>query len=124
MHLSGPTESMSREVTANQSVPGWSAFNALLYPELPQISMIGYCPLIDGSSTEFSKIYTVLKHAQAISNTMGQEDTEIAFDLAIYVKAMEIQWRSANKFSKVAIRMGTFHIASNFLAIIGRSTQT
>ena len=55
---------------------------------------------------------------------MGQEDTEIAFDLAIYVKAKEIQWRSANKFSEVVIRMGTFHIASNFFAIIGRSTQT
>ena len=90
MHLSGPTESMPREVIANQSVPGWSAFNALLYPELPQISMTGYCPLIDGSSTEFSKIYTVLKHAEAISNTMGQEGTEMAIDLAIYVKAMEI----------------------------------
>ena len=61
---------------------------------------------------------------QAISNTMGQEDTEIAFDLAIYVKAKEIQWRSANKFSEVVIRMGTFHIASNFFAIIRRSTQT
>ena len=96
MHLSGPTESMSREVIANQSVPGWSAFNALLYPELPEISMIGYCPLIDGSSSEFSKIYTVIKHAQAIIHTMGQEDTEIAFDLAIYKKAMETQWRSVN----------------------------
>ena len=52
-------ESLSREVIASQSVPGWSAS----------------CPLTDGSSTEFSTIYTVLKDAQAISNTMGQEDT-------------------------------------------------
>ena len=71
----------------------------MLYPELPQISMVGYCPLIDGSSTEFSTIDTVLKHAQAISNSMEQEDTVITFDLAIYVKAKQIQWRFADEFS-------------------------
>ena len=59
MHPSGLMESLSREVIASQSVPGWSAS----------------CPLTDGSSTEFSTIYTVLKDAQATSNTMGQEDT-------------------------------------------------
>ena len=99
LHPSSLTESQSREVITSQSVPGWSAFNAMLYPELPQISMVGYCPLIEGSSTEFSTIYTVLKHAQAISNSMGQEDTVITFDLAIYVKAKQIQWRFADKFS-------------------------
>ena len=120
MHPSGVTESQSREVITSQSVPGWSAFNAMLYPELPEISMVSYCPLIDGFSTEFSTIYTVLKHAQAISNTMGQEDTVITLDLAIYVKAKQIQWRFANEFSDVVILMGTFDIALNFLAIIGK----
>jgi len=63
--------------------------------------MVGYCPLIDGSSAELSTIYTVLKHAQAINTTMGQGDTIITFDLAIFVKAKQIQWRFANKFSDV-----------------------
>ena len=120
LHPSSLTESQSREVIASQSVPGWSAYNAMLYPELPQISMVGYCPLIDGSSKEFSTIYTVLKHAQAISNSIGQEDTVITLDLAIYVKGKQIQWRFADEFSDVVIRMGTFHIALNFLAIIGK----
>ena len=91
MHPSGVTESQSPEVIASQSVPGWNAFNAMLYPESPEISMVGYCLLIDGSSTEFSTIYTVLKHAQAISNTIGQEDIVITFDLAIYVKAIYVK---------------------------------
>lgn len=82
--------------------------------------MVPYCPLIDHSSTEFSKIYTVLKHAEAISNTMGQVDTVITFNLAIYVKVKQIQWKFANEFSDVVIRMGTFHIALNFLVIIGK----
>ena len=109
------TESPSREVIASQSLPRWRAFNTLLYPELQEITMSVYCPVIDGSSTEFSTIYTVLKHTPVLSDTMGQEDTLIKFDLANYVKAKQLQWRFANEFSDA-----TFHIASEFLAIIGK----
>ena len=49
-----------------------------------------YCPVIDGSSTEFSTIYTVLKHAPVLSDTMGQEDTLIKFDLANFVKGKQL----------------------------------
>jgi len=63
--------------------------------------MVAYCPLIDGSSTEFSIINTVLKHAQAINTAMGQGDMIITFDLAIFVNAKQIQWRCANEFSDV-----------------------
>ena len=76
-----------------QNVPGWSGFNAILFPEMPRESNIDYCPMIDGSSTEYSTIYTVLKHGQAISSTPGQRDTVITFDLLIYMKAKQIQWR-------------------------------
>ena len=81
---------------------------------------IGYCPMIDGSSTEFSTIYTVLKHAQRISAAMGQEDTVVTFDLAIYMKAKELQWRFPDEFSDVVIRMGGFHVALNFLSLLGK----
>ena len=93
----------------------------MIYQELLEINMVGYYPLIDCSSSEFSTIYIVLKHAQAISNTMVQEDTEITFDLAIYEgqgNTLEV----CSKFSEVVIRMGKFHIALNFLAIIGKIT--
>ena len=81
---------------------------------------IGYCPMIDGSSTEFSTIYTVLKHAQRISAAMGQEDTVVTFDLAIYMKAKELQWRFPDEFSDVVIHMGGFHVALNFLSLLGK----
>ncbi|KAK3746851.1 hypothetical protein QZH41_000040 [Actinostola sp. cb2023] len=96
-----------------QSVPGWSGFNALLYPDMPRQSNIGYCPMIDGCSTE-------LKHAQLISASLGQEDTVITFDLLIYMKAKQIQWRFPNEISDVVIRMGGFHIALNFLSVVGK----
>ena len=76
--------------------------------------------MVDRSSNEYSTIYTVLKHAQKISNAMGQADTVITFDLAIYSKAKEIQWRFPNEFSNVVVRMGGFHIALNFLSLLGK----
>ena len=68
-------------------VPSWSAFNSMLFPNIPQPTTIGYCPMIDGSSTDFSTVYTVMKHAQKISSSIGQSDSVITFDLAIYAKA-------------------------------------
>mgnify|MGYP000055450759 FL=1 len=103
-----------------QKIPGWSGFNAILYPEMPQESNIGYCPMIDGASTEFSTVYTVLKHAQMLSSALGKGDTVITFDLLIYMKAKQIQWRYPVEFSNVVIGMGAFHISYNYLALIGK----
>jgi hypothetical protein len=108
------------DAAENQTTPSWSAFNALLYPDIPRVDNIGYCPLIEGSSTEYSTIYTVLKHAQAISAIVGQEDTVITFDLAIYMKAKQLQWKLPDEFVDIVIRIGGFHIALNFLAVIGK----
>ena len=112
-------EAVVADVWEKQSIPSWAGFNAILYPEMPVVSNIGYCTMIDGSSNDFSTIYTVLKHAQKISATMGQADAMITFDLAIYSKAKETQWRFPNEFSNVVVRMGGFHIL-NFLSLLGK----
>ena len=44
----------------------------------------------------------------------------ITFHLAIYVKANEIQWRLQTEFEDIVIRMGGFHIAMNYLAVLGK----
>ncbi|EDO35706.1 predicted protein [Nematostella vectensis] len=103
-----------------QTVSGWSGFNTILYPDLPLSSKIGYCPMMDGASTEFSTVYTVLKHAQKISAVACQEDTVITFDLAIYIKAKQIQLRYPEEFANTVTRLRGFHIALNFLPLLGK----
>ena len=39
------------------------------------------------------------------------------------MKAKEIQWRHADEFKDTVIRMGGFHIALNYLAVIGKRFQ-
>ena len=44
----------------------------------------------------------------------------VTFDLAIYIKTKEIQWRHPKEFDDTVIRMGGFHIALHYLAVIGK----
>ena len=106
-----------------QLVPSWSGFNALLFPDIPRVTNVGYCPLLDASSTEFSTVYTVMKNAQQISSSVGQLESVITFDLAIYVKAKQIQLKFPDEFSDTILRLGGFHVALNFLSIIGKKYQ-
>ena len=78
------------EALENQFIPSWSGFHSILFSDIPRADNICDCPLIEESSTVFSTIYTVLKHAQAISAIVGQTDTVITFDLASYIKAKKM----------------------------------
>lgn len=113
-------EAFIAEEVNKQRVPSRAGFNAILYPEIPRVSNIGHCPMIAGSTNDFSTILTVLKHAQKISATMSQADTVITFDLAIYRKAEEIQWRFPDEYFSVVARMSGFRIALNFLSLLGK----
>ena len=50
-----------------QTIPSWSAFNATVSLVTAQRTNVGYCPMIAGSATEYSIIYTVMKTIQDIS---------------------------------------------------------
>ena len=55
--------------------------------------------------------------------SLAQTNSVITFDLAIYMKAKELQWRFVDEFKETVIRMGGFHIALNNLAVIGKKFQ-
>ena len=88
-HLVDPSE---------QKVPGWSGFHAMVSCATSSNTVVGYCPMIEGSPTEYSTIYTVMKTAQQVMASRGQKTVVLTFDLAIYVKAKEIQWRVPDEF--------------------------
>ena len=55
-----------------------------------------------------------------MADQLGQEDCIVVFDQAIYAKALEIVWQNAHQFQRIVLRLGAFHTASMFLAIIGK----
>ena len=61
-----------------------------------------------------------MKTVQKITESVGQAALVVTFDLVIYVKAKEIQWHVPDELKNVIIRMGGFHIALNYLSLLGK----
>ena len=56
----------------------------------------------------------------AIAKSLDQSHATITLDQAIYCKALEIRWKHPEKFGHVVLRMGAFHIANTFIAVLGK----
>ena len=82
------------EKTTKQTIPGWSGYDSLVFPDTTRPTVIGYFPMTHALSTEFSTIKTVMKKAQNICTSFDQKDVVVSFGLAIYSKNhMEISRR-------------------------------
>ena len=87
----------SEKQTVHRS-SGFNA-NAVVRSCVPVQTNIGYCPMVDGSPTEFSTtVYTVMKNVQSMMALLTQNYSVITVDISIYVKAKEIQWRLRQEF--------------------------
>lgn len=100
-----------------QSISGWGAFHSRFFSEIPVSTVIGYCPMIHGSASEFSTIFTLMKVSQEVARRLQQDDSVITFDLAIYMKAKQIQLKFPEEFKNTVICVGGFHIALNYLSL-------
>ena len=81
-----------------QTVHGSSGFTAVVHPCVPVQTNIGYCPMVDGSPTEFSTVKTIMKNVRSMMAHPTQNYSVITFDISIYIKAKEIQWRLRQEF--------------------------
>ena len=103
-----------------QCIPSWTGFNSLVTDTVPRTTSIGYCPVIGSSPTELSTVYTLLQYAKEVAVKTGQPDVVVTLDQAIYAKAQDILWSKCDEFSNVVLRVGAFHTAMTFMAVIGK----
>ena len=109
------------EADNNQTVPGWTGFNSVLYSEnVPAYSSVGYCPVIEASPTELDTVYTLIKRSVAMGKKLGQDDIIIVMDQAIYDKAQQIVLQKNKEFENIVLRMGSFHVIWTFFAVLGK----
>lgn len=75
-------------------VPGWTGFNILLKGQnIPPVSKIRYLPIIDGSPSDYSTLYTALQQSLKIADELSLEKIVLVFDEAIYAKMQQIRWK-------------------------------
>ena len=101
-------------------LPTWTGFNTKLVVNVPQLSAVGYLPVIDASPTEMDTVLTVLQRSLQIADKLQLPTIVIVFDQAIYAKAQTIRWQTELFLTRTVIRLGEFHTAMTFLACIGK----
>lgn len=106
-----------------QSLPGCTGFNTLLKnaenQDFPK-TKIGYLPVLDANPTDMSTVNCILKYNLQIANDLDIDSIVLVMDQATYSKAPQIMWQNDQFQKRLVIRLGEFHTAMAFLAVIGK----
>ena len=83
---------------------------------------ITYLPAINDSPTKMDVVLEILTQSKLKAEKLGLCETDVVFDQAIYAKAVEIMLNPVFIDLKrfIVLRMGAFHTALTFLAVIGK----
>ena len=79
-----------------EKVSGLGGYESILNLPVLQVCKIRYCRMIEVPCTDSTTVYTVLKHAQIVSDVLEQHDAVITFDVAFYTQTEQIQTIFAN----------------------------
>ena len=73
---------------------GWTGFNqSLSREEQPEVTKVGYMPIIQAPAHEMDTLNTVVKKGMHVSAALGQRYTIITVDQALYCKLVELKWQ-------------------------------
>ena len=102
-------------------LPGWTGFNTLLRKDnIPNISRVGYLPVIDVSPTEYSTINTILKRSTEIADKLQLQYATLVFDEAVYGKIQHVRWKNDTYYNRFIVRLGEFHAIMSFLSAVSK----
>ena len=111
---------LARVFDKEKSIPTWAALNSLCSEA---IFLTNCCttPIIHGSPTDWSNLYTALKIVQGInvSNTSDQK-TIVSLDLQLYSKCIQLQSNEYIRYHYI-FRLGELHILFAMLKVIGKN---
>lgn len=103
-----------------QEVPiTWSAFHQSISSINPDLTIVGYMPIVQAPAHEIDTLNTVVQKCMYISDRLGQRHTVLTVDQALYFKLMDLKWSVPEYRERLVPRMGGLHIAMNFLKCIG-----
>ena len=105
----------------DETLPGWTGFNTMLCSDrVPDMSEIGYLPIIDQSPTEFDTVNTILLRTVEVADNLNLDAVVAVFDQAIYSKVQQIRWQISSFRERIVPRLGEFHLVMSYLKVIGK----
>ena len=107
--------------TVNQRVGSWTGFNIKTRDNVHvKPDKVGYLPTINAPATELTTVQEILSQSASIQEYIGLDKVAVVMDQALYAKATEVAWKQQQRFEKVILMMGNFHVICNMLSIIGK----
>ena len=105
----------------NQTVPGWTRFFASTSDRSEDVNNITFLPSINQAPTKLSTIVEIVKQVKLKSQALSLKEVDLVADHAIFSKLFGvITGLDPETKSRINLRMGGFHIACAFLAVIGK----
>lgn len=98
--------------------PGWTPFNQAISTSVLPVTNVAFCPMVPAPPTNQDCVYSAMKNFVNLNNQLNQEYQVLSCDMAIYLIAKKIQMQ-CNEFESLILRIGSFHLAKNWLSIIG-----
>ena len=103
---------------------GWTSFNQSLSEISPEITSIGYMPIIQAPAHDLDTLNTVVLRCKHVARERGQHHVVITVDEALFCKLMELKWSNADYMDCLIVRLGGLHTAMKFMAVIGKHIQS
>ena len=102
-----------------ESIPTWATYNSLI-SESRSTTSFSTLPVIHGSPTDWSNLYSGLKVAEASTKLISNDrKTIISMDLQLYSKCIRLQ--TMDEISDNCVfRMGELHVVFTTLKVLGK----
>jgi hypothetical protein len=98
---------------------GWVSKTADVDPNHLQ-STIGYMAPILNPITDYATVQQCIITSMQVSKQLRQEYTFVTMDLAAAKIAYDIVWDGADRFAKVIVHLGAFHIMCSYMGALGK----
>ena len=103
---------------------GWTSFNQRQSNVLPEVTSVGYMPLILAPAHELDTLNTVVIRCKYVANRLGQYHVVITADEQLFYKLMELKWAKPEYKHFLVVRLGGLHTALKFLEVIGKHMKS
>ena len=100
---------------ATEVLPGWAGFNTLLCKDVPDLSRVGYLPIINAWPTEYATIKAILERSKEIADKLELKYAVLVFDEAVYAKVQQVCWKEEIFCDRFVVRLGEFHTIMIYL---------
>lgn len=85
-----------------------------------EVSTINFLPFVNSSPSDYSTLYTALKHASQIVLNECMKTCIITFDQPLYIKARDIVEAQIFDEIHMVVRFGGFHLLGSYMFCIGQ----